>query len=735
MNNVESKIKPTERHWVDHIPSWVLKVGLIVSLFLVLFVAVVPMDSVSQMAVSIGVIAVVYTASTEALHYSRWRGLFRITALVLGSLLSIRYIAWRGLYTLQADEIISLVVMWLLFFAEAYSIVIHLIGCLVNVFPLERPEMSLDAFQDDELPTVDVVIPSYNEPESLLAITIRAARLLDYPKQKLNIHLLDDGGTDAKVNQANPEAAAEALQRRKSLQALCQQLGAQYHTRAQNLNAKAGNINSAMENMSGDLIVILDADHIPTTDFLSRTVPWMIKDEAVFLVQSPHFMANPDPVEKNYFSAFTRMPSENDMFFGIIQKGLDFWSSSFFCGSAAVLRRKHLDLVGGIAGDSITEDAETALELHSLGYKSVYVDRPMISGLAPETISSFIQQRTRWAQGMVQILLIKKPFMQKGLKWYQKCGYMSSILFWLFPFARLIFLLAPLGYLLFGLELIHASLSEIIAYTIPHIVVSFRMTNVLFGKNRWPLVSELYEILQCTFIFRALIKVIKNPRDPSFLVTPKGETLSDNYVSSLSGVFYWLLFLLGIGNIAGVFHFINYPLTRELTALVLAWNVFNFVLFLGLLEVLIEKKQLRTHSRIPAFDDVAIRLDETNEIVSGHLVDISVSGARMKLDLNQPLPDQVMMSSYSYATREKVDIVCRIRNQDVKSGEVRVEFIGDDEAQDKIVAFTLCDSGRWESFQRRRTRPVSYFYGMKHVLAVSIRPVYTHLWMKLKKRK
>lgn len=114
------------------------------------------------------------------------------------------------------------------------------------------------------------------------------------------------------------------------MKALCERLGVTYHTRAQNLYAKAGNVNSAINNTSGELIVILDADHVPTSDFLSRTVPWMVKKEKVFLVQTPHFMANPDPVERNYFSAFTRMPSENDMFYGTIQKGLDYWSSSFF---------------------------------------------------------------------------------------------------------------------------------------------------------------------------------------------------------------------------------------------------------------------------------------------------------------------------------------------------------------------------------------------------------------------
>ena len=59
------------------------------------------------------------------------------------------------------------------------------------------------------------------------------------------------------------------------------------------------------------------------------------------------------------------MPSENEMFYGIIQRGLDKWNASFFCGSAAVLRREALETTGGFTGISITEDCETALELHA----------------------------------------------------------------------------------------------------------------------------------------------------------------------------------------------------------------------------------------------------------------------------------------------------------------------------------------------------------------------------------
>jgi cellulose synthase (UDP-forming) len=225
-------------------------------------------------------------------------------------------------------------------------------------------------------------------------------------------------------------------------------------------------------------------------------------------------------------------------------------------------------------------------------------------------------------------------------------------------------------------------------------------------------------------------------------VTPKGENLSENYVSSLSGVFYWLTALLGIGVIAGIYQLFVSPMTRELTALVLAWNTLNFVLFLGLFEVLIEKKQIRNYSRLPAYDDVKIYSDREssesensskNHCSEGQLIDLSVNGARIKLDFSETLPDYVNLSSFSNATNSQVTIRCRVRYQNPDSGELRVQFLADtDEEQNSVVAFTLCDSARWESFQKRRTRPVSYFYGVKHVLAVSIKPIFSHIQMKLK---
>jgi cellulose synthase (UDP-forming) len=714
-----------------HYTSQYLAVLLIVAALLGLLL-LAPMDAAGQLVTSTVVLVIISLCSREAGYAQRYQYLFKTLALVLGVALTFRYLLWRGIYTLTATDILSLVAVWLLFAAEIYAGITSVLGCVVNAFPLTRPPLLLNEMEVDTIPTVDVMIPSYNESQDILEITIRAAKLLDYPKDKVSIHLLDDGGTDQKINQSDKAAAALAVARREQLQRLCQRLGVTYHTREKNLNAKAGNVNSAIQNTQGELIVILDADHVPTSDFLARTVPWMIKKKKVFLVQTPHFMANPDPVERNYFSAFTRMPSENDMFYGTIQKGLDYWSSSFFCGSAALMRREHLALVGGISGESITEDAETALDLHKMGYESVYVDRPMVSGLAPETFDAFIQQRMRWAQGMTQILLLKKPYKAEGLKWYQRVGYMSSIMFWLFPFARIVFLLMPLAYLVFGLQVYHASLLEILAFTLPHVIATYMLSTMLFGRTRWPLVSELYEILQCAFTLNALIKVFLKPRAPSFVVTPKGESLDKAFVSPLSKVFYWLIALLTFATLAGVYKFINQPLTRELTIVVMLWNTFNLLLLLSVMGVLLERKQLRNQSRLPATDNVVIKTKEGQAWV-GQLIDLSVGGARLRLKGDGiEIPSNVVLTSWCEAIKSNVNLNVRILNFDSENKVLRVQFtpVTEQEHAD-VVAYSLCDSRRWQSFQRRRTRPISYWYGVKHVLKVGIKPTFIHLTVSL----
>ena len=79
------------------------------------------------------------------------------------------------------------------------------------------------------------------------------------------------------------------------------------------IDALPGNLNNGLEHSTGDLVAVFDADHAPARSFLTETVGYFTRDKNLFLVQTPHFFINPDPLERN-LGTFQTMPSENEMF-------------------------------------------------------------------------------------------------------------------------------------------------------------------------------------------------------------------------------------------------------------------------------------------------------------------------------------------------------------------------------------------------------------------------------------
>src|SRR6202021_199257 len=108
--------------------------------------------------------------------------------------------------------------------------------------------------------------------------------------------------------------------------------------------------------------------------------------------------------------------------------------------------------VGGIATETVTEDAHTSLRLQMKGWNTAYINIPQAAGLATERLSGHVRQRVRWARGMVQILRIENPLLARGLKPAQRLCYFNAMAHFLCALPRLIFLTAPLAYLIFGMK-------------------------------------------------------------------------------------------------------------------------------------------------------------------------------------------------------------------------------------------------------------------------------------------
>ena len=683
----------------------------------VIFVITLPISLQTQLVASIAVVTLM-----AALKVLRADGTWRLVALALGTAVVLRYVYWRTTSTLPpVNQLENFIPGFLVYLAEMYSVLMLALSLFVVAMPL--PPRGSRTVDGERLPTVDVFVPTYNEDIGLLANTLAAAKAIDYPADKLTVWLLDDGGTEQKRNAAAVLEAQMAEARHRDLQALCRDLGVNYLTRAKNEHAKAGNLNNGLEHSRGELIAVFDADHAPARDFLRETVGHFSDDPKLFLVQTPHFFLNPDPLERN-LRTFEKMPSENEMFYGIIQRGLDKWNSAFFCGSAAVLRRAALAETGGFAGRSITEDCETALGLHARGWTSLYIDKPLIAGLQPATFASFIGQRSRWAQGMMQILRFHFPLFKSGLTLAQRLCYMSSTLFWLFPFPRTIFLVAPLFYLFFDLQIFTASGGEFLGYTLAYMLVNLMMQNYLYGSFRWPWISELYEYVQTVHLLPAVVSVMLNPSKPTFKVTAKDESIAVARLSEISRPFFVIFGVLFIAFLMSIWRFYSEPYKADVTFVVGGWNLLNLIIAGCALGVVSERSERAASRRVTIKRRCTFTLDgrdypATLENVSAHGARIQVFGLESEPGFEGP----AALRFVPYGGEQEASLPVEIRNVEHLGNLVAIgcRFRPAEAAHHSLVAdLIFANSNQWSDFQVSRRYNPGLFRGSWWFLGVAL---------------
>lgn len=693
--------------------SWLVCVTLVVAL------ASIPTSVLVQALLGLVAVGIVLL-----LRGMTDRLLPRLALLAVASIVVMRYWFWRLLHTLPGmEDPVSFTAAWALFAVETYAIGVFFLGAFVMADPVrhKRPE----PVGVDDLPTVDILVPSLNEPAELLSITLAAARNIAYPPHRVRVVLCDDGGTDARCADRDPLKAADARMRREELQALCAELDVTYMTRAENRHAKAGNLNEALMRLSGELVVIFDADHAPSRDFLARTVGYFAENPKLFLVQTPHFFLNDDPVARNL--GLGAAPPENEMFYAQLHEGLDRWGGAFFCGSAAVLRRAALDEVGGISGNTITEDAETALRIHARGWESRYLNHAMVAGLQPETFGSFIQQRGRWATGMIQLLMTSNPFRMRGLGLFQRLCYFNSMSYWLFPLLRLVLLMAPLSYLFFGIELFVTTAAEAMAFMSSYLVTTYVVQNALFGRTRHPFISEIYEIAQAPYLLRAVIGTLINPRKASFKVTSKTETVN---VAVLSDVHAPLLALFGVmlaglGVLAWRWH--AFPGDRDTLQIVGAWAVFNTLLVAAALRAIVEARQRRSAPRCAVEIPALIHGDEDS--VPALVTDISYGGAQILVAPRagqhpsrrfSPGAQIAFQPSEVFGFDDAAPVRATVASVQIRDGGVAlgVDFAAarDGAASRTIAAMLDGDSARWQAARTERCRRMGLLQGSAQLL-------------------
>ncbi len=421
---------------------------------------------------------------------------FSILTLFLG----FSYLNWRWSHSLNPDALWFAIPLAAAETLSFVSTILFVITHWSNRDPEEAPPVhylsdieELDG-RDDRPVRFDVFIATYNEDVELVRLSIADAKKMRYPfaDVPVRIHVLDDGRRDGR----DPA--------RQNMRKVAEEEEVHYLSRNDNRGYKAGNLKNALENTSGDLFVILDADTRPFPELLVHTTGYF-RNRKVAWVQTPQWFY--DVTEERPLSEVirSRFPCEGiagkvvDLLFGRITTGKDifgndprlfydvilrkrnFYNASFCCGAGSIHRRDAImtaalkDFSREVDGRGparrrrasrirepsqlvlekeiipfkfhASEDIYTSMMLHAdpeNRWESILHPRVECKMLSPQDLDTWIKQRKRYAAGSLDIAFKDNPLFKEGLTWGQRVCYLHTIWSYFAPLWILVFLLSPL---------------------------------------------------------------------------------------------------------------------------------------------------------------------------------------------------------------------------------------------------------------------------------------------------
>ena len=610
---------------------------------------------------------------------ARWHWVLKVAFLACGFALCVRYLDWRAHETLNWVETGGPFISLSLWCAELYAF--STVALLLVQVGVGRKPAAVGApvAPSDFQPSVDILIPIYSESCEILEKTLIGAAAIEYGNKR--IFVLDDSHRD-------------------EVRVLAERYGATYF-QGPKRHAKAGNLNQALSQTDGELIVIFDTDHIPVSTFLRETVPYFA-DPRMGFVQTPHHFYNQD-IFQRALGTGVRIPNEQDLFNHAIQGGRHHWGGAFFVGSGAVFRRAAIQEVNGFNLMSITEDIHTSQHLHAKGWKSAFVDKDLAVGLTAENLSSYIVQRRRWMLGCLQIFLKDNPLFCRGLSLRHRVGYFASLYYFLFPLARVVFWITPLYFLLFHLHPILSDVSILVAYVLPFMLMLPLLSSAMLPG--WPrlLWSSTYEATVAFPLFRSMFDLFL-PKRLGFKVTPKGLTSAHRTFDWRSSLSLLAATVITLGAIAkGLWEFWFFGIEKDAYFFNLSWAGVNLVTLLIGLSMAWERPQRRGEERVHRRIDCTLKAPGFQ--FAGTTDDVSLSGLSFHTASTDPIPAECDLTLHG-----RTPMTCRVRvvyhealsGKRIRCGAV---FPGVPEAQRRWLVVNLFgDPATWDRAHDARVR-------------------------------
>jgi cellulose synthase (UDP-forming) len=394
----------------------------------------------------------------------------------------------------------------------------------------------------DKVFTVDILITTCGEPLDLILTTLRAAVAIEYEPKK--IYLLDD--------KADPKLASWA-----------EKQGIHYLARPEHTDAKAGNLNYGLAHTTGDLILTLDADQVPSPDILQRLVGYFRFPRIGFVQSKQNFMVpKGDP-----------FGNTDKIFYNVIQCGKDSDNAAFSCGSGVIYRRQALAEVGGFSTWNLVEDVHTSMLLHQRGWKSVYYNYPLTLGTAPADIWGVYRQRTQWATDSLRLIFWDSPFFRRGLTFKQKMQYFNlGFVYLVSAFVMPIFFLVPIWTIFTDSFVLNASVGNYLYHRLP----AFICMSIAYGALNYPTPYlqpyQMWTGLFPAFIYSTFQALSYRRGKPSYRVTAKDQNRSLRRPGILAIAPQLLLVLANLAAI--IYGFLNRTLS-EFLLLNIAWAIWT----------------------------------------------------------------------------------------------------------------------------------------------------------------
>ncbi len=317
-------------------------------------------------------------SNRQSRFWDRHQQLVRALA-VLALLSGASYLLWRLLATRSGT---SPVLYWTLITAEAVGWWSLLLETIVT-WDSRHAEPPAPRTE----PTVDLLVVSFDEPLDLIRASLVGCALVEGNHHTI---LVDDAGRD-------------------EVRDLAAELGVSYLIRPDNEGARAGAVDHGLRASGADLVVVLGADQVPMPDLINSTRGYF-DDPRVAVVQTPIEFSNRDSLLHSHRG------HERDHTNQILGPGRDHLDGSIWEGSASLLRREAVLAVGGVSASATTGDLATTVRVQARGWTVRHHPRPVVQGLAPHDLASYMSQRGRWARGHLATLrTADSPLTAKGL--------------------------------------------------------------------------------------------------------------------------------------------------------------------------------------------------------------------------------------------------------------------------------------------------------------------------------